>query len=102
VDNALQYGGSATITVEDAPSELRIRISDRGPGIPDAQLELAFDPFYRIEASRSRSTGGTGLGLTIARSIARAHGGDVTLRNLPSGGLEALVTLPRTAAGASR
>jgi len=102
VDNALQYGGSATITVDDAPSELRIRISDRGPGIPDAQLELAFDPFYRIEASRSRSTGGTGLGLTIARSIARAHGGDVTLRNLPSGGLEALVTLPRPATSASR
>jgi signal transduction histidine kinase len=100
VDNALQYGGSGTITVEDSHSQLRIRIRDRGPGIPDAQLELAFDPFYRIEASRSRSTGGTGLGLTIARSIARAHGGDVTLRNLPSGGLEALVILPRRAGSA--
>jgi len=97
VDNALKYGGSATIRVEDQPHELRIRICDRGPGIPEGQLELAFDPFYRLEASRSRSTGGTGLGLTIARSIARAHGGDVTLHNLPSGGLEALVTLPRDA-----
>lgn len=98
VDNALQYGGSATVAVEDAPHELRIHVRDRGPGIPEAQLELAFDPFYRIEASRSRSTGGTGLGLTIARSIARAHGGDVALRNLPQGGLEATVTLPRKAA----
>jgi len=102
VDNALQYGGSATMTVEDSPRELRIRICDRGPGIPDGQLELAFDPFYRIEASRSRSTGGTGLGLTIARSIARAHGGDVTLRNLASGGLEALVTLPRAQTSTAR
>lgn len=101
VDNALKYGGSATISVEDAPHQLRIRIRDAGPGIPEAQLELAFDPFYRIEASRSRATGGTGLGLTIARSIARAHGGDVTLRNLPSGGLEALAVLPRPAHGAS-
>lgn len=97
VDNALQYGGSATLVVEDAPRELRIRVRDRGPGIPEAQLELAFDPFYRLEASRSRSTGGTGLGLTIARSIARAHSGEVTLRNMPEGGLEATVTLPRTA-----
>jgi signal transduction histidine kinase len=96
VDNALQYGGSATIVVDDEPRELRIRVRDRGPGIPEAQLELAFDPFYRLEASRSRSTGGTGLGLTIARSIARAHGGEVTLRNMPEGGLEATVRLPRT------
>lgn len=96
VDNALQYGGAATLVVEDEPRELRIRVRDRGPGIPEGQLELAFDPFYRLEASRSRSTGGTGLGLTIARSIARAHGGEVTLRNMPEGGLEATVRLPRS------
>lgn len=95
VDNALQYGGTATVIVADDGDALVIRVRDGGPGIPEGQLELAFEPFYRLEASRSRSTGGTGLGLTIARSIARAHGGDVTLRNLPTGGLEATVTLPR-------
>lgn len=95
VENAVKYGQRARVLVEDGPGTLVIRVRDDGPGIPDGQLELAFEPFYRLEASRSRSTGGTGLGLTIARSIARAHGGDVTLRNLPTGGLEATVTLPR-------
>lgn len=95
VENAVKYGQRARVLVEDGGDALVIRVRDEGPGIPDGQLELAFEPFYRLEASRSRSTGGTGLGLTIARSIARAHGGDVTLRNLPTGGLEAMVTLPR-------
>jgi len=56
-----------------------------------------FEPFYRLEGSRSRDTGGTGLGLGIARNIARAHGGDIVLRNMSGGGLEAVLTLPRTA-----
>jgi signal transduction histidine kinase len=68
---------------------------DEGPGIPEADLEHAFEPFFRGEASRSRETGGTGLGLGIARNIARAHGGDVTLKNRPGGGLEATLVLPR-------
>jgi len=97
VENAVKYGQRARVLVEDGPDTLIVRVRDDGPGIPDTQLELAFEPFYRLEASRSRSTGGTGLGLTIARSIARAHGGDVMLRNLPTGGLEATVTLPRKA-----
>lgn len=97
VENAVKYGQRARVLVEDGPDTLIVRVRDDGPGIPDTQLELAFEPFYRLEASRSRSTGGTGLGLTIARSIARAHGGDVILRNLPTGGLEATVTLPRKA-----
>jgi signal transduction histidine kinase len=97
VDNAVRYGGRATIVVEDAPGLLTLRIQDEGPGIPDAQLERAFEPFFRVEDSRSRDTGGTGLGLGIARNIARAHGGDVMLRNRPQGGLEAVVTLPRDA-----
>jgi signal transduction histidine kinase len=58
-------------------------------------LEKVFEPFYRIEGSRSRETGGTGLGLAIARQVARAHGGDVTLANRPAGGLEATLVLPR-------
>jgi signal transduction histidine kinase len=95
VDNAVQYGRRATVVVEDHPGELVIRVRDEGPGMPEAELERAFEPFYRLEASRSRATGGTGLGLTIARSIARAHGGDVLLRNLPGGGLEAMLTLAR-------
>jgi signal transduction histidine kinase len=64
-----------------------------------AELEQAFEPFFRGEASRSRETGGTGLGLGIARNIARAHGGDLVLKNRPEGGLEAVLTLPRIAAG---
>jgi signal transduction histidine kinase len=96
VDNALRYAGQARMVVEDSDAALIIRVQDRGPGIPDADLERVFEPFYRIEGSRNRDTGGTGLGLPIARDIARLHGGDLTLRNLPDGGLEATVTLPRT------
>ena len=95
VDNAIRYGGRATIKVEDAADRLTIRILDDGPGIPERELEQAFEPFFRAEASRSRETGGTGLGLGIARNIARAHGGDLVLRNRPEGGLEAILTLPR-------
>jgi signal transduction histidine kinase len=94
VDNAVIYGGHASIRVEEEPRELRIRVRDAGPGLPESELERVFEPFYRLEASRSRETGGTGLGLGIARNIARSHGGDVRLRNHPEGGLEAILTLP--------
>ena len=94
IDNALRYGARASLEVEERAAELAIRVLDEGPGIPEAELEHAFEPFWR-EASRSRETGGTGLGLGIARNIARAHGGDVTLRNRARGGLEATLTLPR-------
>lgn len=95
IDNAVLYGAAADVVVEDSPTELRIRIGDRGPGIPDDKLETVFAPFVRLETSRNRGTGGTGLGLCIARNMARAHGGDVALRNRDGGGLEAIVTLPR-------
>lgn len=95
IDNAVKYGRSALLVVEDSADVLTVRVRDRGPGIPESELERVFEPFQRLEASRSRETGGTGLGLTIARSIARAHGGDIILRNLPEGGLEATLTLPR-------
>jgi signal transduction histidine kinase len=94
VDNAVLYGQRAEISVDEAPEGLRIRVRDHGPGVPEGELEKVFEPFYRIEASRSRATGGTGLGLSIARSIAQAHGGDVRLRNHEQGGLEAILTLP--------
>jgi len=97
IGNAVSYGKSATLVVEDSAGQLRIHVRDRGPGIPEADLERVFEPFYRREGSRSRETGGTGLGLSIARSIARAHGGDIVLHNLPEGGLEAVLTLPRKA-----
>ena len=71
-----------------------ICIRDYGPGIPEDQLEAVFDPFYRLETSRSRDTGGTGLGLTIARNIAENHGALLNLRNYRDGGLEVLLSLP--------
>jgi signal transduction histidine kinase len=95
VDNALHYGKQALISVTDGPERLVIGIRDTGPGIPEAELERVFEPFYRLEGSRSRHTGGTGLGLGIARNIARAHGGELTLRNRQQGGLEARLELPR-------
>jgi signal transduction histidine kinase len=95
IENAVKYGQRAHVRVEDAASALRILVADDGPGIPPAELEQVFEPFYRLEASRSRDSGGVGLGLAIARSITRAHGGDLTLRNRNQGGLEAVLTLPR-------
>jgi signal transduction histidine kinase len=95
VDNAIRYGQRAVIRAEETAAGITLRVRDDGPGIPEHELERAFEPFYRGEASRSRETGGTGLGLGIARNIARAHGGDLVLGNRPSGGLEAVVTLPR-------
>lgn len=95
IDNAVKYGMRADIAVSDSKEELEIRIRDDGPGIPEAQLERVFEPFFRLEESRSRDTGGTGLGLSIARNIAQAHGGELVLRNLAAGGLEAVLTLPR-------
>lgn len=95
VENAVRYGTRADITVEDSSKNIVVSISDNGPGIPDESLEKVFDPFFRLEGSRSQHTGGTGLGLGIARNIARAHGGDLTLKNLAQGGLNAELTLPR-------
>jgi len=98
VDNAVLYGGSATLQLDDAPDRLTLTVLDEGPGLPPAELERVFEPFYRLEASRNRATGGTGLGLGIVRSIARLHGGDVGLQNRPLGGLAAVLSLPRRAA----
>jgi signal transduction histidine kinase len=95
VDNAVFYGGRARAHIETTVDEIRIFIDDDGPGIPSADLERVFDPFVRLEGSRSRETGGAGLGLSIARSILRAHGGDVKLENRPKSGLRATATLPR-------
>jgi len=95
IENAIRYGGSASVQLSDTPEQVSINILDDGPGIPEARLEQVFDPFVRLEGSRNKATGGTGLGLSIARSIARAHGGDLTLINRPQEGLKATLTLPR-------
>jgi len=97
LDNAIRYGKRALVRAEEAADRITIRVLDEGPGIPEQELEHAFEPFFRGESSRNRETGGTGLGLGIARNIARAHGGDLCLKNRPGGGLEAILTLPRCA-----
>jgi len=95
LENAVRYGNRVCVIVQDSAQELLVLIDDSGPGIPEDKLELMFEPFRRGEASRNRATGGIGLGLAIARNLARAHGGDVSLSNRPEGGLRASVRLPR-------
>lgn len=97
LDNALRYGYEVELVIEDAEDRLTVFVRDRGPGIPQDQLERVFEPFYRLEMSRNARTGGTGLGLSIARNLAQSMGGELTLRNRPEGGLEATLVLPRTA-----
>ncbi|WP_085318113.1 sensor histidine kinase [Derxia lacustris] len=95
LDNALRYGdGAADITLERAGAEVRIGVADRGPGLPDELLERVFEPFYRVEGSRSRASGGTGLGLAIARNLMRAQGGDIVLSRRAGGGLLATLRMP--------
>lgn len=93
VDNALKFGGSAELVLDSTDSSPAIVVRDRGPGIPEAELDKVFEPFYRLESSRNRETGGTGLGLAIARQLANALDAELILRNLADGGLEARVTL---------
>lgn len=95
VENAERYGDGAVVTARADGNSLAIIVLDDGPGIPTEDLERVFEPFFRLEKSRSRNTGGTGLGLSIARTIARAHGGDIILENRPEGGLSASLVLPR-------
>ncbi|HUD58595.1 MAG TPA: ATP-binding protein [Acetobacteraceae bacterium] len=95
VSNAVNYGGGARLRlIPPADGLLVAEVEDDGPGIPPGELERVFEPFHRGEPSRSRETGGVGLGLPIARNIFRAHGGDVVLSNRPMGGVKATVTLP--------
>ncbi len=94
VSNAVKYAGDATVAISRAQGQAVVEIRDHGPGIPAEEIDRVFEPFFRSEKSRSRDTGGTGLGLASARAVARAHGGEVTLENCPEGGLVARVTLP--------
>ncbi len=100
IENALKYGGRARVRLAVGPNEVIVTIEDDGPGIAEGERERVFDPFYRIEGSRSRETGGSGLGLTVARTMVRAHGGDIRLDAAAGGGLRVVVALPKAAAAA--
>jgi signal transduction histidine kinase len=94
IDNGVGYGGGVEIGLARSGGDAEVRIADRGPGLPTAQLEAMFRPFERGEPSRNRATGGIGLGLSIARAIAQEHGGSLVLSNRAGGGLEAICRLP--------
>jgi two-component system osmolarity sensor histidine kinase EnvZ len=94
VGNAQRYGKRIDLTAQNDGETLTIHVDDDGPGIPIDRLEDAFRPFYRLDESRNQDNGNSGLGLAIARDIARSHGGEVTLERGPLGGLRATVTLP--------
>jgi signal transduction histidine kinase len=99
-DNALAYGREALISADVEGDSLTVLVDDRGPGISPAERELVLEPFVRLEQSRSRATGGAGLGLAIARNVAETHGGRLTLEAAPGGGTRAIVSLPLFQAGA--
>ncbi|SFS12512.1 sensor histidine kinase [Sphingomonas jatrophae] len=94
VDNAICYAGQATVSVVASGDWLEVRVVDHGPGIPAAERALVRQPFYRIEGSRNRETGGGGLGLAIAQSVAESHGGRLELTGTEPHGLTAIITLP--------
>jgi|HubBroStandDraft_1064217.scaffolds.fasta_scaffold00266_23 two-component system osmolarity sensor histidine kinase EnvZ len=95
IGNAARYGGHVWVTVLPERGSVEIMVDDDGPGIPPAQRDAVFRPFFRLESSRNRSTGGVGLGLTIARDIMLSHGGEISLEVSPQGGLRARLHLPR-------
>jgi signal transduction histidine kinase len=94
IENAVRYGKRARVSVRAVEDGAEIIVDDDGPGVPEGELERVFEPFARLEGSRSKDTGGYGLGLSIARLIARSHGGDVKLENRREGGLRARISLP--------
>lgn len=95
IDNALRYAGSAHVELTDSPRELTIRVIDHGPGIAEDKREAVFEPFYRLEGSRNRNSGGVGLGMTISRDAAVRLGGQLSLEGTAGGGLTAVMRLPR-------
>lgn len=94
IQNALKYGSIARVSIADASSRVEVVIEDEGPGIPTEQLTAVFTPFYRVDQSRNRGTGGVGLGLTVAHRVVTAHEGTIKLTNITPSGLRVVVTLP--------
>jgi signal transduction histidine kinase len=95
IDNALRYAGHARVDIQDLNDHVLIAVSDSGPGIAVEHYEAVFEPFFRLEGSRNRNSGGIGMGMTIARDAARRMGGDLTLEETPGGGLTVILKLPR-------
>ena len=95
VENAVAYGQRADVRLENGADRYEIVVEDDGPGIPEADRTRVFEPFVRLESSRSMETGGSGLGLTLVKAIAEGHGGSIVLENKPEGGLRARLRLPR-------
>jgi signal transduction histidine kinase len=93
-DNALRYGTAAEATVRRHGRDIEVLIDDNGPGIPELERAAVFEPFYRVDPSRSRETGGAGLGLAIARAIVEAHGGRISAESARQGGARIRVVLP--------
>ncbi len=95
IDNALRYAGTAQVELEDSREALVIRVIDHGPGIAADKREAVFEPFYRLEGSRNRNSGGVGLGMTISKEAVERIGGRLSLEETPGGGLTAVMWLPR-------
>ena len=95
IDNAVKYGNRACVTLSGMQGSAEIRIEDQGPGIPEEEIGAVLRPFYRLEPSRNKETGGVGLGLSVAHAIISSHGGALRLENGPEKGLIVSVTLPR-------
>lgn len=94
IDNGLKYGQTVEVTLSVSGANIVITVDDTGPGIPEAEQEKVFAPFYRLDPSRNTTTGGVGLGLSVARTVIHAHGGDIRFKNRPENGLRVEVTLP--------
>jgi signal transduction histidine kinase len=97
VGNALKFANRVEVDLKETPTAFVVTVSDDGPGVPEDMIERLFEPFFRVEQSRNRETGGTGLGLTITKTIMRAAGGDITIRNNPEVGLHVSLTFPKAA-----
>lgn len=102
IENAVKYGSEPAVQLTATSNEVEIRVMDHGPGIPNELQEAVFAPFYRVEGSRNKNTGGVGLGLSAARAIVLEHGGRLALRNREGGGLEVNVVLPYVKAPIAR
>ena len=96
LDNALRYAGATQIEITDGATQVEVRVIDHGPGISADKREAVFEPFFRLEGSRNRNSGGVGLGMTIAKEAAHRLGGSLSLEETPGGGLTAVVRLPRS------
>jgi signal transduction histidine kinase len=94
VENAIKYGERARLRLQVGDGRCTLQIDDDGPGVPDSLLQRVFEPFFRLESSRNRDTGGVGLGLSVVRATLTDHGGEVSLHNRRDGGLRATLWLP--------